>query len=170
MSQTKKHYSTTELIEEHEKMDKQIIHGSDIFGQTALRLRALKYCLTKEEKRVEEAEEALREIYMLCGHGDPSDGEGTSPAEVVDGLIHFLAGGRWTKELPSESGSYWYWNGDSDCSPVHIEIMWSGTTKSCFAPANQWGWTRHQDVEEMGGWWMPLNTPQPPTDDFTKSL
>src|SRR6185312_11134850 len=99
MSQTKKRYSTTELIAEHEKMDKQIIHGSDIFGQTALRLRVLKDSLTKEEERVEEAEEALREIHMLCGHGDPSDGEGTSPAEVVDGLKDFIAGGRWTKEL-----------------------------------------------------------------------
>lgn len=27
--------------------------------------------------------EALREIVMLTGHGDPSDGEGTSPEEVV---------------------------------------------------------------------------------------
>lgn len=29
------------------------------------------------------AEEALREIMILCGGGDPSDGEGTSPEEVV---------------------------------------------------------------------------------------
>lgn len=166
MSQTKKRYTTNELISEFDKMDRQIIHGSDIFGQAAGRLRALKECLTKEESEREEAEEALREIYMLCGNGDPSDGEGTSPAEVVQGLQNFIADGKWTKELPTESGSYWHWNGDQDANPIHLEIMWSGHTNSCFAPAGQWGWTEAQNVEDMGGFWMRLNTPTPPHDDL----
>lgn len=32
---------------------------------------------------LEAAEEALREIAILCGYPDPSDGEGTSPNEIV---------------------------------------------------------------------------------------
>jgi hypothetical protein len=34
----------------------------------------------------DEALEALREIYMLCGNPDPSDGEGTTPQEVTDSV------------------------------------------------------------------------------------
>ncbi len=40
--------------------------------------------VTKTWNGEEEYGEALREIVMLCGHGDPSDGEGTSGPEVVD--------------------------------------------------------------------------------------
>lgn len=35
------------------------------------------------EERMEEAEEGLREICILCGGFDPSNGEGTSPNEIV---------------------------------------------------------------------------------------
>lgn len=38
------------------------------------------------DDELNKAEEALREIYMLCGYGDPSDGEGTSPKEVVEAV------------------------------------------------------------------------------------
>lgn len=42
---------------------------------------------SKLEKSCDEADEALREIYMACGNSDPSDGEGTSPQEVVASVL-----------------------------------------------------------------------------------
>lgn len=37
----------------------------------------------------DEAEEALREIHMLCGNPDPADGDGTTPQEVKES-VEFL--------------------------------------------------------------------------------
>ncbi len=50
MSQTKKHYTDSELISALEDMDRQVIHGSDIFLQAANRIRSLKAALEKEFK------------------------------------------------------------------------------------------------------------------------
>lgn len=69
----------------------------------------------------------------------------------------------WTKELPKESGSYWWWNSDEDSNPIHIELGKSLPSGPVFAQMGQYGWTQAQDVEEMGGWWMPLLTPDQPT-------
>lgn len=73
----------------------------------------------------------------------------------------------WTTDLPTEMGSYWWWNGDEDSTPIHIEIFYSATSRSCFAPSGQYGWNRAQDVSEMGGWWKKLPTPDPPDCDET---
>ena len=53
-------------------------------GDLVLTCQMLERGRARWRKEAEEAQEALREIVMLCGDPDPSDGEGTSPAEVVD--------------------------------------------------------------------------------------
>ena len=68
----------------------------------------------------------------------------------------------WTQTVPTESGSYWHWNGDEDSAPIHINIMWSGTDEKCFAPMGQYGWTEVQDVDKLAGWWMLLAVPSLP--------
>lgn len=71
----------------------------------------------------------------------------------------------WTSTVPSiadDAGAYWWWNGDEDSAPIHIEVMYSPTSLSCFAPLGQWGWNRPQGTREMGGMWMRLVEPQPP--------
>lgn len=71
----------------------------------------------------------------------------------------------WTRSLPTESGDYWWWNEDEDSRPIRVTIMWSGTTQSCFASMGQHGWSRHQDVEDMGGYWMVSEDPELPKRD-----
>lgn len=69
----------------------------------------------------------------------------------------------WSKSLPNESGLWWWWNEDEDSMPLPVTIMYSGTSDSYFASEGQWGWTRFQNVEEMGGWWMKCIEPERPT-------
>lgn len=70
----------------------------------------------------------------------------------------------WTQDLPTEAGAYWWWDGDEDCAPIHVEIEFSGFDGTYFAPQGQWGWTRFRPVSEMGGWWMKLGAPQVPAE------
>lgn len=76
----------------------------------------------------------------------------------------------WTQQLPKEQGDYWWWDGDEDGSPIHLSILYSGTTDSCFAPMGQYGWTRHWDVEEMVGWWSKLEWPSLPDVHLVKDI
>lgn len=69
----------------------------------------------------------------------------------------------WTKDLPMEAGTFWWWNGDEDSSPIHIELGISLPSRQVFAQIGQYGWNRAQDVQDMEGWWMPLETPLPPS-------
>ena len=68
----------------------------------------------------------------------------------------------WTRDLPTESGLYWYWNEDPDQPPFHVIILKGHAGDECFASRGQWGWTRTQNVSEMGGWWAPLEEPDLP--------
>jgi hypothetical protein len=52
----------------------------------------------KTEVDLYAAEQALREIYMICGHADPADGEGTSPSEVVAAVKAALS---WVHPVPA---------------------------------------------------------------------
>lgn len=79
------------------------------------------------------------------------------PSALIDGLA-----GIWSKSLPTEQGWYWWWNEDPDDVPVPVSILASGMDGRCFASKGQFGWTRHQYVEEMGGWWMRLIEPELP--------
>jgi hypothetical protein len=74
----------------------------------------------------------------------------------------------WQKELPSESGLWWWWNGDEDAAPIPVTIMYSGCGDNYFAPEGQYGWTRFQAVEEMGGWWKRLPEPLLPKEDVSQ--
>lgn len=79
------------------------------------------------------------------------------------GLSVRLGGAPWTRNLPNESGFWWWWNEDEDSLPYPIDIQYSGTSDSYFASIGQFGWTRAQEVSEMGGWWMRLPEPERPT-------
>ena len=68
----------------------------------------------------------------------------------------------WTQTPPSEQGTYWHWNGDNDCAPVPIFVLWSGTTGKCFVTRGQLGMEHATDCDEYGGWWMPLPDPKTP--------
>lgn len=70
----------------------------------------------------------------------------------------------FTKTIPVELGLYWWWNEDEDSNPIVVDIAYSGTSNSCFAMQGQHGWTRYQDVEEMGGWWAPITIPAQPKE------
>lgn len=52
---------------------------------------------------------------------------------------------------------WWHDNGDQ-IFPVNI--MWCPTGGCFFAAVGQWGWTRSQQLEEMGGLWMPCREPK----------
>lgn len=54
------------------------------------------------QERLEEGFEALREIVMLCGHSDPSDGEGMSPQEAVE-IVRARLGARVCKNRVAKS-------------------------------------------------------------------
>lgn len=56
-------------------------------GQLRAQLLQAQADISKETERADDAEEALREICILNGF-DPSDGEGTSPKEVVEVVRH----------------------------------------------------------------------------------
>lgn len=70
----------------------------------------------------------------------------------------------WTRDLPDESGSYWWWNGDADSAPIHINIEHSGTTGDYFASMGQYGWTEARDCKDMAGWWKRLPEPALPNE------
>lgn len=70
---------------------------------------------------------------------------------------------RWSKDLPNDQCLWWWWNEDEDSTPFPVSIFYSGTSDSYFAPEGQWGWTRYQPVEEMGGWWMRIIEPALPS-------
>lgn len=80
-----------------------------------------------------------------------------------------LALGEWQRKLPDESGLWWWWNEDEDSLPLVVGVAYSGTSDSHFAMQGQHGWTRYQDVEEMGGWWRRLPEPEMPTQNDLRS-
>lgn len=53
---------------------------------------------------------------------------------------------------------WWYDNGES-IFPVNI--AWCPTGQHFFATVGQWGWTRSQTLQEMGGRWRPCIEPEP---------
>ena len=57
-----------------------------------------------------------------------------------------------------DGGIWWHDNGEQ-IYPVNI--AWSPTSESFFATLGQWGWTRAQEVKDMGGKWAPCVSPEP---------
>lgn len=48
----------------------------------------------------------------------------------------------WTKQTPTEQGMYWYWNCNPDDAPILYQVLYSGTSNSCFISAGQYGMTQ----------------------------
>lgn len=75
----------------------------------------------------------------------------------------------WTQNPPTEQGRYWHWNGDEDCAPLPMFILWSGHTGKCFVSRGQLGIEHAIDCDQYGGWWMPLYAPPlPNTQDVPR--
>lgn len=94
--------------------------------------------------------------------------QGVSQAEIVriiDNHTDYLpeAGQKWvTAAKVDEQGEWWWWNGDQDSAPVAVSVLYSGFGDNYFASVGQLGWTRAQDVTEMGGLWRQIIQPNPP--------
>jgi hypothetical protein len=63
---------------------------------------------------------------------------------------------KWTQEPPTEQGTYWHWNGDQDCAPVPMFVLWSGSARKCFVAAGQLCIPHAVMCDEYGGWWKLL--------------
>lgn len=71
----------------------------------------------------------------------------------------------WTQTPPSQSGDYWWWNGDEDSRPILVSIGISLPSGECFAQIGQYGWNQAQPVTQMGGYWMLEEGPELPAAD-----
>lgn len=69
-----------------------------------------------------------------------------------------------------EQAWYWWWNGDLDSTPVPVSVLYSYTDQKYFASTGQLGWTRPQDVDEMGGWWLKIKEPEIPDELLKKGF
>lgn len=57
------------------------------------------------------------------------------------------------------NGDIWWHDNGEQIYPVNI--AWSPTEKAFFATRGQWGWTRAQNLSELGGRWTPCIEPEP---------
>lgn len=69
---------------------------------------------------------------------------------------------KWTQSPPTEQGTYWHWNGDTDCAPYPTFVLFSGFSGTCFVCKGQLGLERAIDCDKYGGWWMKLDDPKVP--------
>lgn len=84
--------------------------------------------------------------------------------ETIEAIELFSPISTWKDRVPDEIGLWWWWNEDEDSAPIVVDIAYSGTGDEYFAMAGQHGWTRFQNVTEMGGLWMRLNEPDVPDE------
>lgn len=93
------------------------------------------------------------------------DNEGAGMARKLGetpGVAAVAVGSAWTQTPPAEQGTYWHWNGDEDCAPLPIFVLWSGFSRKCFVSRGQLGIEHAIDCDQYGGWWMPLKAPPLP--------
>ena len=83
-------------------------------------------------------------------------------AKRIHGALVGLLRGLWTQTPPAEQGTYWHWNGDEDCAPLPIFVLWSGFSGKCFVSCGQLGFKDAIDCDKYGGWWLPLYAPPLP--------
>lgn len=93
-------------------------------------------------------------FYLPSGKCDHCDAARSSLAPAT--------GSAWTQNPPTEQGTYWHWNGDEDCAPLPMFVLWSGHTGKCFVSMGQLGIEHAIDCDQYGGWWMPLYAPPLP--------
>ena len=89
---------------------------------------------------------------------DPSP----KPPTVDVGSLARGSAPTWTQNPPTEQGEYWHWNGDEDCAPLPMFVLWSGHSGKCFVSRGQLGIEHAIDCDQYGGWWMPLYAPPLP--------
>lgn len=63
----------------------------------------------------------------------------------------------WSATLPNDQGYFWHWNGDEDCAPVVLFVMYSGTADKYFVCHNFM--TGAPFVEDVGGFWYAIQPP-----------
>ncbi len=82
----------------------------------------------------------------------------TNPTEAEAGSVEEKG---WKRDLPNESGLWWWWNGDQDSSPIPLNIALSGGTnpERYFVMRGQYGIAEAINVEVQGGYWMRLHEP-----------
>lgn len=66
----------------------------------------------------------------------------------------------WDKVTHDETGIWFWWDGEHSY-PVNIMRDAGGRFFAC---VGQWGWTRAQFLEDMGGLWYPCICPKPSVD------
>lgn len=72
----------------------------------------------------------------------------------------------WRKEFPDEQGYWWWVAGDYD-APLVVQFLWSGATRSCFAPMGQLGWKEAKERKWFelyypNSRWMRIEEPPSP--------
>lgn len=68
----------------------------------------------------------------------------------------------WTQAPPTEQAWYWHWNGDEDCAPFPLSVMWSGTAMKCFVAIHQLDAGTPHWCDEYGGYWLLMREPDVP--------
>lgn len=140
----------------------------------------MKFSFTKEQ--VEAAKEKGKALFGFeyrgagkIGMGGPMDSDLAAKCALFLTLIrkrpaHKAFAQAFPESVPkwvpaaevNEQGEWWWWNGDDDSAPVPVSILYSGFGNSYFASMGQLGWTRAQEVLDMGGWWMRILEPDQP--------
>ena len=71
----------------------------------------------------------------------------------------------WTQKPPDRDGQgyWWWWNGDEECAPSIITVMYSGCSDKCFVCLTDDQLTRDVDSERWSGWWKAIKDEAPPT-------
>jgi hypothetical protein len=62
----------------------------------------------------------------------------------------------WSKDVPTEQGEYWHWDGDVDSRPLPLFVLKSGADNKCFVARGQLGIKEVIDCDKFGGYWSKL--------------
>lgn len=71
---------------------------------------------------------------------------------------------KWTRTPPVEQGEYWHWNGDVDCAPFPLSVMYSGTARKCFVALKDTHSGQAEWCDMYGGWWLRIQQPSLPDE------
>lgn len=76
----------------------------------------------------------------------------------------------WTREKPTHSGWYLFWDGREDIYPVAIEVL-SDASGRCFPHVNSRCHRPGKDFssDEWSGWWKQIDTSIPDHDESRSS-
>jgi len=69
---------------------------------------------------------------------------------------------QFSKNLPTESGNYWHWDGNEDNAPNMFDIGYSGSNGKCFITIGNSGFKEVVWCEDYGGYWAQSKPPPLP--------